>query len=236
MKIDNETVDNGNLKPTKNQKPDDAVKEETLIQDIEAKLRSGELQPGDRINESAYAAHMGCSRALVREALRSLEHAGLVRSELNRGVVVTELSAKEALDIYELRAQLFALACRLACVKATTTWIQRLERLVDLMDTAVENDDIDAFYPNNVEFHNLIVERSENTRLISFWRQLEQQLHLFRRRGLVNPGAMRLSNSEHRRMVQAFKDGDIDTLTRLAKRHINEGKMRLITSIAASLS
>ncbi|SHH75842.1 GntR family transcriptional regulator [Pollutimonas bauzanensis] len=212
-----------------------AITEATIVAEIEDQLCAGTLRPGDRINESAYAARMGCSRGLIREALRTLEHLGLVRSELNRGVVVIELSAKEALDIYDLRASLFSLACKISCAKASTTWVQNLGRLVDLMDKAVEEDNIDAYYPINVSFHNLIIERSENSRLIDFWKQLERQLHLFRRRGLVSPGAMRLSNSEHRRMVEAFSSGDIVALEALAYRHIKEGKMRLLTSVASSI-
>jgi len=209
--------------------------EVAVTAEVEAQMRSGALRPGDRINESALAAKLGSSRGPVREALRALEHSGLVRSELNRGVIVQELSATEALEIYDLRAALFRLACESACAKATSTWLRSLAGLVGLMDKAVEADDIDAYYPTNVEFHNRIVERAGNKRLEEFWSQLERRLHLFRRRGLVSPGAMRLSNSEHRRMIEAFTIGDMATLGVLAQQHMLESKTRMLTSLATSV-
>src|SRR5690554_3864761 len=114
---------------------------EAVIAEIEGQLRSGTLRPGNRINESALAAKLGSTRGPVRQALRTLEQTGLVRSEMNRGVIVLELTAKEALEIYDLRASLFALACRNACAHASSAWLKDLEHLVDKMDDAVEADD-----------------------------------------------------------------------------------------------
>lgn len=209
--------------------------EAAVTAEVEAQLRSGMLRPGDRINESALAAQLGSSRGPVREALRALEHTGLVRSELNRGIIVLELSAKEALEIYDLRAALFALACKTACAAASSAWVRDLGALVDQMDDAVEIDDIDAYYPLNVEFHDRIIERANNNLQQEFWTQLERRLHLSRRLGLISPGAMRLSNSQHRRIVEALGRGDMATLATLAEQHMLESKARFLNNIAASV-
>lgn len=209
--------------------------EAAVTAEVEAQLRSGVLRPGDRINESALAAQLGSSRGPVREALRALEHSGLVRSELNRGIIVLELSAKEALEIYDLRAALFALACKTACGTASSAWVRDLSALVDQMDNAVEIDDIDAYYPLNVEFHDRIIERANNSLQQDFWTQLERRLHLSRRLGLISPGAMRLSNSQHRRIVEAFSRGDMAALGALAEQHMLESKARFLNNIAASV-
>lgn len=209
--------------------------EAAVTAEVEAQLRSGVLHPGDRINESALVTQLGFSRGPVREALRALERSGLVRIELNRGVFILKLSAKEVMDVYDLRATLFRFACKSACAKATAAWLRSLSELVDKMDQAVEVDDIDAYYPANVEFHNRIIERADNDRLLGFWMQLERQLHLVQRQGLVSLGAMRLSNSEHRRMLNALNIADLVTLESLAEQHMLEGKARLLANIALSV-
>lgn len=199
--------------------------------EIERLIAIGELQPGERINESALALRLGVSRGPIREAARLLERAGLLRTVLNRGVFVSELSVKEVLDIYDLRATLFAMAARHAVGHVTSVQLAALQDLVDRMDQAVAADAIDQFYPLNGEFHDRLVESCDNGKVAELWFQLERQLHLFRRRGLVQPGAMRASNGEHRLLVQALRAGDAPEAARIAEAHILSGKNRLLGAI-----
>lgn len=199
--------------------------------EIERLIAVGELVPGERINESALALRLGVSRGPIREAARLLERDGLLRTVLNRGVFVTELSIKEVLDIYDLRATLFAMAARHAVGHITGAALAGLQELVDRMDQAVEADAIDDFYPLNGAFHDQLVDSCGNAKAAELWSQLERQLHLFRRRGLVQPGAMRASNGEHRLLVQALRLGDAQEASRIAEAHILAGKNRLLGSI-----
>jgi DNA-binding GntR family transcriptional regulator len=57
-------------------------------QDIEQLILSGELRAGERLNEVAIARRLGVSRGPIREALRTLEEAGLLRFEKMRGMAV----------------------------------------------------------------------------------------------------------------------------------------------------
>ena len=199
--------------------------------EIERMIAAGELTGGDRVNESALAIKLGVSRAPIREACRSLEHIGLLRSELNRGFFVREISTKEALDIYDLRASLFAMVGRLAASLATGPQLDELETLVDRMEEAVNTDDLATFYPLNVEFHTRLVACADNHKLMQIWPTLEAELHLFRRRGLVLPGSLRKSNYQHRAMVAAMRAGDADEAARLMEQHILDGKARLLRTL-----
>src|SRR5689334_24271674 len=98
----------------------------------------GELKGGNRINESALAIKLGVSRGPIREACRSLEQTGLLRSEINRGFFVREISMKEALDIYDLRAHLALMAGRLAAAAITPEQLEEMESLVARMEEAAE--------------------------------------------------------------------------------------------------
>ena len=169
----------------------------------------------------------------MREACRALEHIGLLRSEINRGFFVREISNREALDIYDLRASLFAMVGRLATAQVTSAQLNELDDLVNRMDEAVERDDLGTFYPLNVEFHTRLVACADNHKLVQIWPTLEAELHLFRRRGLVLPGSLRQSNYQHRAMVAAMRAGDAQGAARLMEQHILDGKARLLRSIAA---
>ena len=201
-------------------------------QEIERQIASGELIGGARINESALALKLGISRGPIREACRTLEQLGLLRSELNRGSFVREISTKEAIDIYEVRAGRFATAGRLAALIINAQQIAVLDELVDRMDTAAATSDIAAFYPLNNEIHRRLVEFSDNSKLIQLFPTLEAELHLFRRRGLILPGSMQVSNDEHRSIVDALRHGDGNTAGRLMERHIMAGKARFIRTLS----
>ena len=201
--------------------------------ELERAIAAGELRGGDRINESALAIKLGISRGPVREACRALGQTGVLRSEINRGFFVREISIKEALDIYDLRAKLFGMAGRLAAGSVTSAELTELDGLVDRMDAAVEADDIGDFYPLNCEFHSLIVACADNHKLDQLWPNLESELHLFRRRGLVLPGSLRVSNYDHRAMVVALRAGDAAAAERIMEQHIQAGKARLLKTLNA---
>ena len=201
--------------------------------EIERLIGSGELQGGSRINESAMAQKLSVSRGPIREACRTLEQQGLLRSELNRGFFVREIGVKEALDIYEIRASLFATAGRLAARVIGVRQLAVLSDLADKMDRAIADEDITLFYPLNNEFHRRVVEFSDNSKLMEIWLPLEAQLYLHRRRGYMLPGSMRSSNDDHRAMIEALGRGDGPAAATLMERHIMAGRSRMLQSLGA---
>ncbi|WP_029352193.1 FCD domain-containing protein [Bosea sp. 117] len=199
--------------------------------EIERMIGTGELVGGTRINESALAMRLGMSRGPVREACRALEQLGLLRSELNRGFFVREISTKQALDLYDVRAGLFATAGRLAANIVNITQLRALDDLVGEMDKAIAGADIATFYLLNNALHAKLIECSDNAKLIELYPTLEAELHLFRRRGLVLPGSMRVSNDEHHAIVEALRQSDGATAGRLMERHILAGKARFLRTL-----
>src|SRR3954471_10599489 len=90
----------------------------TLVQrELEHRILSGTLAPGDKLNEEDLAGQLNVSRGTVREAFRALESAAPVRTEKNRGVFVRQVSIAEADEIYEVRAGLDELVGRLLAIR-----------------------------------------------------------------------------------------------------------------------
>jgi DNA-binding GntR family transcriptional regulator len=138
---------------------------------------------------------------------------------------------KEALDIYDLRAQLAQLAGRLATASISAAQLEELDALVDRMETAATAEDVGAYYPINVEFHNRLVAVADNHKLTQLWPALESALHLFRTRSFILPGSLRASNYDHRAMVAAMRAGDADGAGRILEQHILKGKARLLRAV-----
>ena len=72
-------------------------------------IAEGDLASGDRLVERTLCERFGVSRPLLREALRQLEAEHLVEAVPNRGIVVARPTIEDALQLYQVRAELEAL-------------------------------------------------------------------------------------------------------------------------------
>lgn len=195
---------------------------------LERQILSGQVLPGEKLVEEDVADRLHVSRGPVREAFRALEQAGLVRMEKNRGVFVREVSLKEADEIYEVRAGLDELIGRLVAARLTAPKLAELRRLLADMELAARTEDVDGYYPLNVEFHDLLARAAGNATLLASYRILVNQLHLYRRETLAR-GARSFDTStrEHQRIVDALAEGDGVKAGQLLYEHAMESRERL---------
>ena len=198
-----------------------------LVQgEIERQILGGELQAGERLNEVALAQRLNVSRGPIREALRTLEEAGLVRFEKNRGAAVRVISPEEASDIYEVRAALEALACRRLGARVTPAIVAELRLLALQMDATVTAGDVAAFHGINIAFHERIMEHAGNRELAVAYRRLVGNITLFRQRTLAVEGSLADSNAEHHGIVDCLAAGDGEAAARVMQQHIEESSQR----------
>jgi phosphonate utilization transcriptional regulator len=205
-----------------------------LVQvEIEQLILSGELGIGQHVNESELAARFGISRGPIREALRALEEARLVRSEKNRGVFVREISVAEADEIYDIREALDQLIGQRVAERATQEQCGRLQAVVAEMDGATRLRDVKSYHALNLKFHDMLVEFAGNARLTESYRLLTKGLLLFRMRGLQDGGGFALSNTEHRAVIEAIAARDGARAGRLLRQHAVQSRARMHKAAAA---
>ena len=77
--------------------------EEAVTTELRRAIREGLLVPGQRLTQSEIAGQLGVSRIPLRDALRRLEVESLVKIEGHKGARVTELTANDVAEIYEMR-------------------------------------------------------------------------------------------------------------------------------------
>jgi DNA-binding GntR family transcriptional regulator len=198
---------------------------------IEAMIVGGDLVAGDRINESVLADQLGISRGPIREACRSLEQAGLLSSQTNRGMYVREMSLDEARELYELRGAIAGLVGELIVKRGSDDEIKGLVRLVDQMQQAADLSDAPAYYKLNLQFHDALVDAAGNAALSETYHRIVNQLHLLRRRGLVQEGNLEVSNKEHRAVTDALASRDAPAAAEAMKAHVANGLSRLLASL-----
>ncbi|HEV3007801.1 MAG TPA: phosphonate utilization associated transcriptional regulator [Burkholderiales bacterium] len=201
----------------------------SLVQrEIERRILAGELAPGTKLNEAELAMAMGVSRGPVREAFRALEQAGLVHTQKNRGVFVRQVSLEEADEIYEVRAALEAQIGRLAAKRITADQLERLRGIVKRMHSVGRSRDADAYFPLNLEFHEVLADAAANRALAANYRRVVNELNLYRRETLTrNVDIIPVSTQDHEAIVNAIAKGDAAAAERLLYDHVINSRARV---------
>ncbi|CCJ51303.1 GntR family transcriptional regulator [Bordetella parapertussis] len=191
-----------------------------LVQEtLRKRILSGAYAQGERLVEGDLAEEMGVSRIPVREALRALAAAGLVRIEPRRGTSVASLSPEHARDIVEVRATLEALNARLAAQRRNPQQVADMDRAIRDGAHACERGDTAALVEQNRHFHELLGGVSTNAVLQDLMRSLRDRTALLFARNSVTRAADILD--EHAGILQAVTAGDADLASLLAARHVH---------------
>jgi GntR family transcriptional regulator of vanillate catabolism len=144
---------------------------------LRERILSGEFAPGTRLQQIPLSESLGVSRTPLREALVHLTNQGLLVYEPNRGYTVRGFSAAEIISAFEVRARLEALACSACARRGVSTAV--LDKLFAcaaegdriLAKGVLDPDDLAPYRRMNVDFHETIIEASENPFIGDFVRQ-----------------------------------------------------------------
>ena len=208
---------------------------DAIVNELKQLIYTGEFKPGERLNEAALALRMGTSRGPIREAIKVLAGLGIVNAVTNRGVYVRQLSLREMVEIYELRALVFGYAADRACEHLAEEHKKQFEELLAAMDAACDAEDGTLYYELNLQFHALILLLSNNRRAHQAYDDYVKELHLVRRKYFNVPGNMRRSNVEHRAIYEAIAASNRTRARTAAERHVLAGRARLLANFEESL-
>jgi DNA-binding GntR family transcriptional regulator len=100
---------------------------------------AGEIRPGQRLLETEIATRFNVSRAPVRESLRMLYKDGFIDLTPRRGAQVHLPTPEDVTNLYEIRAELFALAARKAAAGMDAALLKLARQGVALLQKMVKD-------------------------------------------------------------------------------------------------
>lgn len=212
--------------------------DEPLVDVVYAALRDaicdGRLAPNQKLPQIPLADHLGISRTPVRDALQRLAQEGLVRAVSFRGFVVSEFSAREVLDVYQVRLALEPLAVGEAFPNYSRMDIAKLGDLCDRMEST-SDEELAELYKLNGDFHRTLTEPCPNrvaVRLLDQLWQSPSSLRLFHAQA-SSGAAMRESGLEHQAILEAIESGDRKLTVSRVKDHIRKAEKETIAAVEA---
>ena len=187
----------------------------TLI--LEA-IERGDYKPGDRLVESEMAERLGVSRTPVREALQRLETQGMLTRD-GRSLIVASLDHNQLAELYVVRAELEALAARLAARHASPEEVRVLSQMVE--EDRQNQHDPEALARSNRRFHRQIHLASHNRYLVQQLDLVHRSMALMEKTSLAAEGRSAAALSEHARIVEAIASGDGAAADKALRQHIS---------------
>ena len=231
---------------TEDQLPFERVQTSRVFEEVTAQIRqmivTGQLKPGHRLPaERELAVQLGVSRSSVREALRALEIAGLVK--LSKGgaggafiasrtseVVVTALQDMFHLgtitpeQLTDARLWIEAIVVRIAIERMSEADMSLLEANVADAQRAYQTGDFEGCAQISFEFHNILARATQNPVLIANVGGMINIMNHYI--GIIGPPQSKYILLSRRRFMSFLQErnvaaamAEMDELLRRAHRH-----------------
>jgi DNA-binding GntR family transcriptional regulator len=191
-----------------------AVIEETL----RSAILDGRIPCGTALRQQDLADFFGVSRMPVREALRQLEAQSLLSVIAHKGAVVAPLVQGDAVETYALRILLESQALRLSIPLLTAEDIEQAARHIDDLETERDFTEIGRL---NRLFHMALYSKAPNRRLLRLVEEGLNEEERFLRFNLEAMNLGELSQEDHRALLRAVGDRDVEGAVRLLEQHLN---------------
>ena len=194
-------------------------------------LSSGQLKPGDQLPpERKLSAQLSVSRSALREALRTLEFAGVLelRQGKSGGAFVSSGNSQSLSnnmsdllrlgnlawsDLTEARIWIEQIIVRVACERATRKDIRLLEENIRQAEALFEAGQLMEKTDTIIEFHNILARSTRNPFLVMMNQSITRRLGSERTREVFK---------SRRRFMTAFIAGDVDAAVTEMERNLKK--------------
>lgn len=190
---------------------------------------TGEIRPGEILNEANLAQKYDIGKTPTREALLLLTHENFLEAMPRVGYIVTRLTTQDLLEIYALRTLLEVEAVGLAAERITAAEIQQLE-LNNEREAQLSGQNTREVarlaHRINYEFHTGIARAAGNNRLVKLIGELIDDLEraLYFDPYIADP-------SQHREIIESLKSHDRPRAQEAMRAHLTDTRLRILKVI-----
>jgi DNA-binding GntR family transcriptional regulator len=195
------------------------------------KIIAGEIRPRERLRDVDWAAQLQVSRTPVREALRMMEHEGVLIALAHGGYEVRQVHPVDLIALYRCRAVLEGLAAREAAVRLSDAALAELEWMIEPSGALIVQGAFARSFQLNTDFHDRLVAASGNAHLVRLLQSLRRMI-LFIRSSLMNEvtlneraradyaAHLERTHRHHRGLLEALRAHDAERADGLMRAHL----------------
>ena len=191
--------------------------------DLRRAIVEGDIEQGSKISEPELAKRFGVSRATLRDALNRLEACNLVERKANVGCRVVALTPERLIEVYQVRAALEGLACRLAAENMADEEIASLKGLLNKHLNEQQILKANPITKKRVTWISIIALLKALKRAfiqLVIQRPIPVDPHVSVQMGMTGPRVSKAFD-EHLAIINAIDNRDGELAELLMKRHIS---------------
>lgn len=196
------------------------IRQNQIYETLKKEIVERVLLPKQQLIEAELAKRFAVSRTPVRQALQQLAVEGFVEWIPYRGAFVKKLSPEELKELFQVRMALERLAAQLFCTLPNEELLDRLRENLQQAKSAVEKRDVILYAKLDEQFHDLIMDGSNNNEAKSIAKTLNQKTAIFRLRSFALPEQMETSLKEHQQIFHCLKEKDAKAASEMAEKHV----------------
>lgn len=189
---------------------------------LREEILNGIVTPGTRLAEAAVGERLGVSRVPVREALTTLQSEGLIEFSSTGRAFVKQLTSQDFDELFTVRMTLEPMAARLAAA----TFKKDVSKLLKNVAATRKATTMQELTRLDLDFHEMILRASGNTRLLKLWLSLRGELDLWlgtlhREYQRQTMGARNATASSHEEIIDCFLTKSPTDCERMLSDHID---------------
>ncbi|MYF90010.1 MAG: GntR family transcriptional regulator [Boseongicola sp. SB0676_bin_33] len=190
--------------------------EQALLEEI----GTGDLRPGQRLDEVGLARRFGASRTPVREALSRLAAQGILVQGERRGVFVAEYSREELSQIFEAMHEIEAACARIASQRLTFLSRSEIEAAQAACVAAAEDGDRPRYLRANESLHLAIYRATGNPYIAEIASEFRRRTGPFREKKFDTRDDLLASARSHEELINDIFSEDSATASRSMRSHM----------------
>lgn len=220
-----------------------------MVRALQERLERGAFGPGARLpSERELARQLGASRSSVREALRALELAGLIRSQHGGGTFVADpLPASVAAplaqyldrqrdslrDLFEARQMIEPRLAFLAAERASRDDLDAMRTALERQERADQEGDLEAAAAADRLFHQAVAEATHNQTFIMLHNYLSDLVAGIRRDAADSAARRAQGLVDHRTIYEAIARRDAPGASAAMLQHVKNVEALLLDTLSA---
>jgi len=213
-----------------------SVKISTTIKDqvydlLKENILSGDLKPGERIQEVQIADKLNVSRSPVRNAINKLIGEGFLESIPNKSVCVRKFTHRDINESYDFRL----IIEKYAVEKVVENMNDEIaDRLRTFRQSFLDNSKIEKltdYLKVDADFHKYLVQVSGNKFILEALDKVSMMISPFRLMALSLESRFMDSVEEHTTIIDNLLKGDKEAAIASCENHLTSVKEEIIQNI-----
>lgn len=208
---------------------------ERVAEHIKEQIRDGVYSVGKRLpGEREMALQLEVSRNTVREAYKILEAYGYLKAVHGSGMFITSeseqirkltesffISSNQIIDLFDVRKVLEEAVVEWAVKNSNQKHIQKLDTIIQQSEKIIaDNRNILKLGEYDLQFHLYLAEMSGNVVAYRSMNHLIDLLTQARAHSIQIPNRAQKSVAEHKEIVTAMKNKDVELAKKLMAYHL----------------